>query len=1026
MRRIPLLLITSVIVLGCITAHRAFSQDVSRDTLIRTIDQIVKATMAEGDIPGVTLVMLQDNRQIIRSYGYADQERRTAITPETIFQLGSCSKAFTALAVLKLAQGNSIRLDAAVGEYLPWFTVTYEGTPVPVTLRQVLHHTTGIPWQTISAIPADTSVHALENTVRGLVGQELNAFPGEVFEYATIHYDILALIIEKVTGAPFEAYIQKNVFNKLALHHTAIGRAADSTLMASGYKIGFFRARPYKAPVFKGNNAAGYVTSNGEDVSRWLRFQMGLIDSDLYTLAKASQQRDETVALHDMSAYAMGWNVSLSGKGEIFHGGVNPNYTAYMAFRPERKLAVAVLANSNSEFTPRIAEKVMALLAGDREREQFEYGPHDGGDKLYSVLCIFTGLYITAVLAFILLIARDVVKGRRGFERWSWHTFLGAVKTVVLLLPFCYGIYILPQAMAGFTWTSIVVWIPISFSFFIVLLLAALAVSCVAFFISLCFPETDPFRRIAPRITLISVLSGVCNLLVIVMVTSALHRSENSNLWYLVYYYVLIVCLYLAGRRFVQINLIRFTSNLVYELRVKLVTKIFSTSYQKFEKIDRGRVYTALNDDVGTIGDSMRTFVVLITNVITALGAFIYLGFIAFWVAVLTIVLIASISVVYYIVSRSTRIYFEHARDARNVFMRLTNGMIDGFKEISLHANKKRFYQDDVANSADEFRNKNATADIKFVNAFMVGESMLVCLLGIVAFAIPKFFPGIKFNVVASFVMVLLYLIGPINAILSAMPAIMRLRVAWNRVQQFLEEIPANLESGKAAVSTTQEIESFKAVDLKFRYENGDVREAFEVGPINLEVKRGEILFIIGGNGSGKTTLAKLLTGLYEPHEGTLLIDNEVVPAAHVSEYFSVIFSPSYLFEKLYNIDATQKLEEINKYLKVLNMDSKVKISNNRFDTIDLSGGQRKRLALLQCYLENSPIYLFDEWAADQDPDYRHFFYRTLLPEMKKMGKIVIAITHDDHYFDAADVVLKMKQGKLEAYTSDIQQLQVL
>lgn len=1012
--------IVAMLTTSCLIAHSSFSQT-KYEPVSENVEKQVIDLMNDGDIPGLSLIMIKNDQVTIKSYGYEDVMRKIPVTSKTIFQLGSCSKAFTALAVLKLQQTDSINLDAPVSHYLPWLQLTYKGQPAQITLRQVLHHTTGIPWQTIADIPVDDSEHALENTVRVLVGQELDYPPGEKFEYVTIHYDVLALVIEKVTRRPFEEYVEKNILEKLQLQFTAIGKAADSSLMATGYKIGFFKPRAYHAPIFKGNNAAGYVTSNGEDIARWLKFQMGLVESDLYELARYSHQRDESVSLHDMSSYAMGWNVSLNGNGEIYHGGVNPNYTSYMVFRPKERIAVAVLANSNSNYTPLIGSKVMEILAGDRIEEKFESDPGDGNDKLYSTLSIVAAIYIIVVFVFLVVIIVDVVKGRRSFEKISGAKILKFLQAVIILIPFLYGLYILPEAIAKFTWQAILVWTPISFPFFISLLLTALAISYVTYFISLTFPEKNSFRRIAPQILLMSVLSGVSNLLVIVMVTSALEREENSELRYLVFYYVLAISVYLLGRRFVQVNLIRFTSNLIYELRVKLISKIFSTSYQKFEKIDRGRVYTALNDDVGTIGESMNTFVVLITNIITAIGAFIYLGMIAFWAAVLTILLICSISVVYYLVSRNTRIYFEQARDARNVFMRLTNGMIDGFKEISLHRNKKLLYKDDLANSAGEFRNRTSTADIKFVNAFMVGESLLVCLLGLVAFAIPELFPSIRFGAVMSFVIVLLYLIGPVNGILGSMPAIMRLRVAWNRVQQFLKEIPANLDLDIKSIPTVaaRRIENFKAVNLKFHYENNDKKEGFEVGPINLEVKQGEILFIIGGNGSGKTTLAKLLTGLYEPHEGKLLINNTAIPSAQVSEYFSVTFSPSYLFEKLYNIDVKEKLEQINKYLKLLDMDKKVQITDSRFDTIDLSGGQRKRLALLQCYLEDSPIYLFDEWAADQDPDYRHFFYRTLLPEMKKMGKIVIAITHDDHYFDAADVVLKMKQGRLEMYTTE-------
>ncbi|HYC27184.1 MAG TPA: cyclic peptide export ABC transporter, partial [Chitinophagaceae bacterium] len=282
-----------------------------------------------------------------------------------------------------------------------------------------------------------------------------------------------------------------------------------------------------------------------------------------------------------------------------------------------------------------------------------------------------------------------------------------------------------------------------------------------------------------------------------------------------------------------------------------------------------------------------------------------------------------------------------------------------------------------------------------------------------------QLFPEIKAYTLMSFVIILLYLIGPINGILTSAPTLMQFRVALGRIRGFLKEIPANLDLNEPVKPLVANLESIKMKGVKFRYKNDIDNHVFEVGPIDLEAHKGEILFIIGGNGSGKTTLAKLLIGLYSPDEGSILVNNKPVESSQLSEYFSTVFSPSYLFEKLYNIDTDAKSAEISKYLKVLDLEEKVSIKNNKYSTIELSSGQRKRLALLQCYLEDSPVCLFDEWAADQDPDYRNFFYRTLLPEMKKQGKIIIAITHDDNYFDVADRILKMKQGKIEIHSND-------
>ena len=1003
-----------LLILGSM-AYTSFSQKKEDIELSKGTEKEIRELMTDGKIPGLSLIMIRDGRLEIKSYGYADIAQKRPVTPSTLFQLGSCSKAFTALAVQRLVQRDSLRLNAYVSDYLPWWTATYKDSLVKITLLQLLHHTSGIPWQTISSIPETDDPDALEQTVRKITGVRLKELPGKKYEYATVNYDILALIIQKVTHQPFETYLQQYVIDALQLTHTTIGSPYDSSLMAAGYKIGLFRPRKYQAPVYKGNNAAGYVISDAEDMARWLKFQMGESSSSLYELAKHTQQRDETVPLHGMSSYAMGWDVSLSGNGEIHHDGLNPNFTTYIAFQPDKRTGVAVLANSNSNFTHLIGDKILKLLTGEEQLQKSD--PGDGNDKAFSLISMIIAAYVLTLMVFLFRMTRDIIRRKREYSgrlavqlrKWTW--------ALLMVFPFLYGIYILPAAIAGFTWNSIFVWTPVSFEILCISMLAAIAISYLLYLISLLFPEKDPFKRIAPRILLISILSGVSNMILILLVTSAL--NTDIKLKYLVFYYVLALSLYLLGTRFVQVNLIKFTRGLIYDLRIRLIERIFSTSYQKFEKMDRGRVYTALNGDVETLGGSADQFIALTTNVFTAAGAFIYLASIAFWTAILTIALILIITVIYFLVSRSTRIYFQQARDTQNVFMRLVNGMIDGFKEISLHRNKKMEYKEDIASTAREYKEKISTAGIHFANAFLVGESSLIFLLGMVVFAIPELFPDIHDYTIMSFVIVVLYLIGPVNAILRSVPAIMQLRIAWNRLQQFSKEIPANLPPGIKQPPIDTNVDSIRAENVSFQYTAESEQHGFGIGPVILEVKSGEILFIIGGNGSGKTTFAKLLTGLYKPDEGRFLVNNKVVESAQLSEYFSTVFTPAYLFEKLYNIDVKEKTEDVKKYLDLLDLTGKVTISENKYSTINLSGGQRKRLALLQCYLEDSPIYLFDEWAADQDPGYRNFFYRTLLPEMKKRGKIIIAITHDDHYFDVADKVLKMKDGKLEPYDGE-------
>lgn len=980
---------------------------------IEEIEAEIQKLMKRGDIPGLSIFMLRGDEAYTRNYGWQNVEGQVSVTSQTIFQLGSCSKAFTALAFTRLLAEYEISADDYVSSYLPWFKVHFEGNEQQITLEQVLHHTSGIPWRTISDIPETNHPDALEKTIRGLVGIELKELPGKTYEYATINYDILALVIEVVSGEMFENYLISRVFETLGLANTSIGVPMDSTYMSEGYKIGFFKARPYEAPIYNGNNAAGYIHSNITDMAEWLKFQMGLSGSkELFQLAEVTHRRDESVPLHGMSSYAGGWHISLSGTRQVYHAGLNPNFTSYVAFRSEEKIGVVVLANSNSAYTEYIGSRVMKHLAS--EEIEYEFEPGDSGDSIYSGIAIALTIYTILVLIFLGMIIYEALKDKRRFRPFSLKEWTLSFNVLLFTIPYLFGLYLIPEAMSGFGWKSFVIWSPNSFLTMVQLLIIATGTSYFAYLVSLLLPSNEQYRSKIPSILLLSILSGIANVVIVIMVTNFV-RSD-LKLIHILFYFVLTVGLYLFGRRYVQVSMIRFTRNLVYDLVIRLAEKIFSTSYQKFEKLDRGRVFTALNDDVTRVGESTNLFLTLITNVITVTGVFVYLASIALWATLLTLALILALAALYYLVSVKTNVFFEKARDERNVFMKLIHGLIEGYKEISLHLNKKLEYKEDVAATAKSYKDKIILADVRFVNAFMIGEFLLVGLLGFVAFGLPTMFKNVEYFTVVSFVVVLLYLIGPINGILGSVPNIMKLRIAWNRLQGFLKEIPANLDLSATPRKKEPKLESIIMNQVVFSYQSNMNEHTFSVGPINLEARAGEILFIVGGNGSGKTTLAKLITGLYEPDHGQILLNDKLMRPHEISEYYSTVFSPPYLFEKLYEIDIKKLRQEVEDYLKMLGLSHKVEVKGNSYSTIKLSGGQRKRLSLLQCYLEDCEIFLFDELAADQDPQYRRLFYRELLPKMKEMGKIVIAITHDDQYFDVADQIMRMSEGKLEPY----------
>jgi putative ATP-binding cassette transporter len=204
-----------------------------------------------------------------------------------------------------------------------------------------------------------------------------------------------------------------------------------------------------------------------------------------------------------------------------------------------------------------------------------------------------------------------------------------------------------------------------------------------------------------------------------------------------------------------------------------------------------------------------------------------------------------------------------------------------------------------------------------------------------------------------------------------------------------------------------------KGVTHSYHRERED--SSFILGPIDLTIRPGELIFVTGGNGSGKTTLVKMLTGLYAPEGGEIRLDDEVITLANRDSYrqhFSVVFSDFYLFESFFGMVSSDLDAQALDYLIQLQLDHKVQVKDGKLSTTELSQGQRKRLALLTAYLEDRSIYVFDEWAADQDPQFKEIFYYQLLQDLKARGKTVIVISHDDRYFHVADRILKLDFGK--------------
>lgn len=996
------------------------------------LGQKIDAVLKEARIPGAAVIVVKDGQVLVNSgFGFADLEKQTPVTSKTLFELGSSSKSFTALAVLQLVEDGFVKLDDPVSKHFPGFQVVYKGKAVNITLDHLLHHTSGLPTSAFGKIPINRDPNGLKDFVYSLSGFSLKYMPGKAFIYSNANFDIAGAIIEEASGMSFEQYIAQKVFAPLGMTGSYIGTTGDDAQhglpTATGYKISFGEPRPFASPAFRGNFPAGYVVTNGDDMAKWLIAQLGGENPLKEPIADSHKFSHLVRGI----PYSMGWMIRQEAGTEIFHPGNNPNFSAYVAFRPEEQLAVAVLGNASAMVPPNangtvyLGQLLMKTLRpGGSPGDMPEFVYSGGLDGMFTSATYGAGAFLIIVIAILLYILIDALRGVRRLEGFTLKKLAGIVITLITTSLVALAVYFVPDANMGFNWEGALAWTPDSFLMCIKLLGAFLIGVNILFLVSALLPYKDQtsFRskyiKPIPLILFLSFTAGLSSAAAVFLISTSFFT--DLALKYLVFYFGLAVFMSIMGQKIVQTKMIKIANNIVYELRMKLINKIFTTRFQMFEKIESGKVYSTLSNDTEAIATSASLVVSTISSFITALAAFVYLSAISLGATLATLVFALLLGVFYILVGKKARKLMEEMRDTQNVFMKLIEGLVQGFREISMHLNKKIAYENDVEESTDKYRNTRVSAFVRFVNANLVSSSMILVLLATICFSFPRIFPEMSLARLISFIMVLLYMIGPITGIMSSFPNFIRIKVSWDRIQKFIKEIPTMEELKdyrklQGLSHKGKQVNSLEAKGITYNYPGEDGGKGFSVGPIDLEVKKGETLFLVGGNGSGKTTLAKLLTGLYVPETGSVTIDGkEIEGDDYLAEYFSVVFGDAHLFKKLYNVDMEEKRDEIARYLDILQLQGKVDIKDGSFTTVDLSGGQRKRLALLQCYLEDCPIYLFDEVAADQDPEFRKFFYRDLLMRMKEKGKIVIAITHDDHYFDVADKIIKLDMGKID------------
>jgi putative ATP-binding cassette transporter len=529
-------------------------------------------------------------------------------------------------------------------------------------------------------------------------------------------------------------------------------------------------------------------------------------------------------------------------------------------------------------------------------------------------------------------------------------------------------------------------------------------------------------RGLLVSATMVGLVSGLCGTFLAMMISRTVSGEPKTVMLALAFF--LACLLQVSSKSLSEILMLKLAQNAISRLRVTVSEKLLATPQRRLQELGKPGLLVIATRDVDIFIQALQNIPMLFGNGIVLITCLAYIAWLS-WSVFLTFTATLIVGMLAFTAAeRKPLRELVKVREQIDAMYHYIRDLIEGSRELQLNRQRGAMFIDKVIRpGAEKYRATYVKSMSGYFWVLNVGNILFYVVIGVVLFVVPLW--SNEANVTLTQVtMMLLFLIRPISDIMQLLPSARQGAIALVRIRQLNSDLDSQQASLLAAVPEMEPAPApahwaITVSQLQHRYVNESER-SFELGPIDLSLSAGEIVFIVGGNGSGKTTLAMLLLGLYEPESGQISLNGVPVGAHNIASYrsmFSAVFADFHLFEQLLTIDEEQE-ERARHYLRLLEMDSKVQIVDGAFSTTALSTGQRKRLALVVAYLEDRAIYVFDEWAADQDPVFKRVFYTVLLPDLKRRGKTVVIITHDDAYFSCADRVIKLEAGKLTAFSA--------
>ena len=523
-----------------------------------------------------------------------------------------------------------------------------------------------------------------------------------------------------------------------------------------------------------------------------------------------------------------------------------------------------------------------------------------------------------------------------------------------------------------------------------------------------------------PRLLFMSGLGGISTASILASINAGVQNvnaGQKAGLWASGLFLVSLF-LFMKTQAYVTITATAEIEGIIHKVRLRLMDQIRRSELLELERIGRARIVAAITQDTAILTQASNMLCFTIQGAVLIVFVSFYVAYLSIVAFLLTVFIVVGAAIVFHLKNKSLVAQkSETAAWERRLFDRLID-FLDGFKEVRLNRARSDDLLADAVDVSRVAANTKIRTQAETFKMIVNSQISMYVLLGAVVFVAPNFSDTLGGSSISKATTALLFVVGACFGLVQSIPVLLNANAAADRIAQ--------LESALRAATSLRELgeveiaNRFEKIEVKnmvFSYIDRFSDKGFRIGPIDFTLTPGELVFITGGNGSGKSTFLRVFAGLYPPESGDILLDGVPVTEENRDRYrslMSAIFFDYHLFQRLYGIPADA--DDVQRLLGQFRLTERTGFADGAFRTLELSSGQKRRMALIVSLLENRPILLLDEWTAEQDPEFRRKFYDELLPELMRAGATIVVITHDDRYLDELNLParkIRMDEGRI-------------